>query len=350
MAPFKKQKQKPKQKQTTTNRKTVTEPQTERSPATLQSASTIIPLELQQAILAVFANALQLADVLDLMSTIQQVKGHLFNRDFSSAFSNPANLAAYAFRWSAGRALTYAEIFASMDLSCWTTHQQSPEPQIPKMLCVGAGAGAELVAMAALIHHLDLPRLNIHAIDIADWWDPVLHRLQKSIEEAPPVSAYATAAVNVANKPLLAADRLELQFDQQDVLGYSVDRLQTMLVGATLVTIMFTLNELFTSSISKTTTLLLALTDAMQPGCRLLVVDSAGSYSEVTLSQGTKKYPMHWLLDHTLLQLAGTNAAGTRKWRKDLTDESRWFRLDQQLRYPVELENMRYQIHLFERE
>ena len=350
MAPFKKQKQKQKQKQTTTDRKALTEPQTEGSPAILQPASTIIPLELQQTILTIFANALQLADEVDLMSTIQQVKGHLFKRDFSSAFSNSANLAAYAFRWSPGRALAYAEIFASLDLPCWIAHWRPPDSKTTKVLCVGGGAGAELVALAALIRHLDLPSLTMHTIDIADW-NAVLHKLKKSIEEAPPLSSYATAALKAANKPLLEAKRLHLQFDQQDVLGYSADQLQSVLVGeVTLVTIMFTLNELFTSSISKTTALLLALTDAMQPGSWLLVVDSPGSYSEVTLGQGTKNYPMHWLLDHALLKLAGNNDAGTSKWRKHLTDESRWFRINPKLKYPVELENMRYQIHLFERE
>jgi len=149
---------------------------------------------------------------------------------------------------------------------------------------------------------------------------------------------------------MIKADQLQLQFDQHDVLGYSADQLQSMLGNVTLVTIMFTLNELFTNSIAKTTALLLGLTDAMQPGSWLLVVDSPGSYSEVALGQGLpKKYPMQWLLDHTLLQLAGNSIDGINKWRKQLTDESRWFRINAELKYPVELENIRYQIHLFQR-
>jgi len=116
------------------------------------------------------------------------------------------------------------------------------------------------------------------------------------------------------------------------------------------VTIMFTLNELFTSSVSKATALLLALTDAMEPGSWLLVVDSPGSYSEVTLGTGIpKRYPMQWLLNHTMLEAVGTTE-GVRKWRKHCTDDSKWFRIDPRLKYLVELENMRYQMHLFHRE
>jgi len=71
------------------------------------------------------------------------------------------------------------------------------------------------------------------------------------------------------------------------------------------------------------------------------------SYSEVQLGQGadskTKQYPMKWLLDHTLQQVAQS------KWKKHVADDSRWFRLDPSLKYPIDLENMRYQIHLYQR-
>jgi hypothetical protein len=66
-------------------------------------------------------------------------------------------------------------------------------------------------------------------------------------------------------------------------------RLQSVLAGVSLVTIMFTLNELFTSSISKTTALLLSLTDAMEPCSFLLVVNRPGSYSEVSIGGCQKR-------------------------------------------------------------
>jgi len=118
-----------------------------------------------------------------------------------------------------------------------------------------------------------------------------------------------------------------------------------------LCTIMFTLNELFTSSIAATTTFLLRMTDIMGLGSHLLVVDSPGSYSEIKLGKEAKKkqYPMKWLLDHALLEVAAAAGQGGKKWEKVISDDSRWFRMSSQLKYPIELENMRYQIHHYRR-
>jgi 25S rRNA (uracil2843-N3)-methyltransferase len=337
-------------KQIKQNHKSSSEPQIDAAPAPSRAH---LPLELQQAVLDVFTNALQLPADADILSTIQQVKGHLFNRDFLSAFGKEDNLTAYALRWSASRALAYAEIFTSLDPRC-LAHQRSPESATPpKVICLGGGAGAELVALAAAVLHLSLPGLHIHAVDIADW-SSILKNLLVSIEQPPLLSAYASTSTKANNKPLLEAGRLAMIFDRQDVLEYlSIDDgsgLPLLLPGVSLVTIMFTLNELFTSSISKATALLLSLTDAMEPGSWLLVVDSPGSYSEVTLGSGApKKYPMQWLLRHTLLEAARTTD-GVRKWRQHFTNDSKWFRIDPRLKYRLELENMRYQIHLFHRE
>lgn len=130
----------------------------------------------------------------------------------------------------------------------------------------------------------------------------------------------------------------------------------------TLVTLMFTLNELYTASAPRTQLFLMKLTDVLPTGALLLVVDSPGSYSEVQVNNSPKKYPMHWLLDHALLRSDKKRENGgeaergwvegndeRQRWEKLIGDESRWFRLPGGLRYPIELENMRYQIHLFRR-
>lgn len=338
------------QTQTKRNHKASSEPQIHAAPAA-PAAVPHLPVELQQAVLDVFANALQLAADVDLFTTIQQVKGHLFNRDFLSAFGTEDRLIAYALRWSAARALAYAEIFSGLDPRCLAYQYPPGSAKLPKVVCLGGGAGAELVALAATIRHISLAGLDFHAVDVADW-SSVLHQLQVSTEQRPPVSPYASASSKAAKStPLLEAGQLQLQFDKRDVLEYASaedpSALQVMLAGACLVTIMFTLNELFTTSIAKTTALLLGLTDAMEPGSWLLVVDSPGSYSEVTISGAQKKYPMQWLLKHTLLEIAGTTE--DRKWTEHLTDDSRWFRINPTLKYRLELENTRYQIHLFQR-
>ena len=95
---------------------------------------------------------------------------------------------------------------------------------------------------------------------------------------------------------------------------------------------------------------LLLLISVLQPGALLLVIDSPGSYSSVTLNGAEKKYPMQWLLDHTLLEQATENRGSKDeivRWEKIKEDGSRWYRLDERLRYPIELENMRMQVHLY---
>ena len=77
------------------------------------------------------------------------------------------------------------------------------------------------------------------------------------------------------------------------------------------------------------------------------MVDSPGSYSEVKLGKTgqAKRYPMKWLLDHTLLKEAGAG-----KWDKLVERDSVWFRVDEKLQYPLDLENTRYQIHVYQRQ
>lgn len=59
-----------------------------------------------------------------------------------------------------------------------------------------------------------------------------------------------------------------------------------------------------------------------------------------------KKYPMHWLLSHTLMETAKGS------WERVVSEESKWWRLpdgETKLGYPMQLENMRFQVHLFKR-
>lgn len=156
-----------------------------------------------------------------------------------------------------------------------------------------------------------------------------------------------------------------------------------------MVTLMFTLNELYATSRAGAHALLLGVSAAAERGTLLLVVDSPGSYSTVRLGAGEKRYPMRWLLDHALLIAApgalggdeaevgpgveqgdgsgGVVGRGVRDkvedgvrgverkkqapaaWEKVVEEESKWFRMPEGLRYPIELENMRYQMHLYRR-
>lgn len=387
-----------------------------------QAESKGVPAELLQLLLDIFSNAFSSQFNSNLPALIQQVKQHLFNRNFDAAFGQEEFLEAYAMRWSPSRALAYTDLFCSLpnltahlmaDSRNNLTRSESTSPSGPiaaaqasasstraedpsgvlqtaddglgrlsRIVCIGAGAGAEIVALAGFLERLNHPaddqlkipqrapysehitanfRFGITAIDIADC-NSVLTRLQLGMTAAPPLSQYSSAEKKAANRPLVYPSQYALRFSKQDVLNMELTDLAEIFTHAALVTLMFTLNELYSTSVSSTTNMLLTLTMLLSPGALLLVVDSPGSYSTVKLGSGPgskedgdiKEYPMKWLLDHTLLESAAVgssmnSSAGAHQWEKLESRDSEWFRLPKGLRYPIELEDMRYQVHLYRR-
>ena len=205
--------------------------------------------------------------------------------------------------------------------------------------------------------HGPLSGLGLHVIDMADW-SSILQRLQSGIKTCIPTTAEAK------QEPFVPEVHFNVEFTQQDVLAMSVAQMTAAFQQSALATLMFTLNELYNTSIAKTTNLLLTMTLVMSPGTHLLVVDSPGSYSTVELGKNDradssngvgsteKKYPMQWMLDHTLLETStlgsGSKEGGESRWRKVVGEEAIWFRRNGKLRYPINLEDMRYQMHLYE--
>lgn len=354
------------------------------------ASSNKVPIELQQIVLDIFRNSFAPRFETRFSIIVQQIKQHLFNRDFKSAFGQISFLEVYAMRWSPSRALAYTQIFLDILSAHRLLHQnlkqdlgglplvaaEGKSAPTEQIVCIGGGAGAELLAVAAYLQVigrscLDLndpddtsecspPSFAVKSIDIADW-STVLEKLHSCMTAAPPISEYSSSAAKAANSALISPAACTLSFMQEDVLNMNNRDLATVFSEAVLVTLMFTLNELYTSSISSATNLLLSLTMLSKPGTLLLVVDSPGSYSTVKVGKtsnvndgGTRrKYPMQWLLDHTLLESAAVstskNASAERQWEKLESRESEWFRLSDELRYPVSLEDMRYQLHLYRR-
>lgn len=363
------------------------------------TSSKTLPLELQQLLLDVFSGVFSSCFNDSLPNLIQEVKQHLYNRDFINAFGKEASLEAYAMRWSPCRALAYADLlYSSPKISAALTtgtsglDQKSPSPQRAhqseeyeliiktdgvrklKVVCIGGGAGAELLALAGLLRcttadsNLNLageefgPRacFDITTVDIADW-SRVLGLLHTGITTAPEVSKYTSGVDSNTKRTLVDPSDLKMKFLKHDVLKTDVSQLGPLLQDCGLVTFMFTLNELYSTSMSATTNLLLAMTHLVEPGSLLLIVDSPGSYSTVSLGKALgnggvaaqKNYPMQWLLDHTLLEAAATGSSKRgekdQQWEKVEECESRWFRLPDGLRYPIDLEDMRYQYHLYRR-
>lgn len=393
-----------------------------------QHASTI-PFELQQLLVNIFKDSFSTQLMADMSPLFQEVKQHLFNRNFAQVFGSQKNLDAYAIRWSPSRALAYLDIFCNLPYlearlvrrarggtaMAETIEQpsarsagrpshahvddfgtplksyseaQSISMKTAKIACLGGGAGAEMIALAGYARHMHsslradslserkgppidqdsitedilLSKLVVTLVDIAGW-SSVVRDLFESVIRSPPVSKYASSAAKAANAPLVASEDFCCTFHQQDLLGLDVKDLAHLLKDTTLITIMFTLNELYSESMVKTTNLLLALTYLSEKGTLLLVVDSPGSYSTVAVGSSAdipahstepqKKYPMQWLLDHTLLEAStigsSKNTDHERQWERLVADDSRWFRLPDGLHYPIGLENMRYQMHLYRR-
>ncbi|KAL8782170.1 MAG: hypothetical protein Q9213_005641 [Squamulea squamosa] len=378
----------------------------------------LLPLELSQRILDIFSTAFanRLNNVAQLKADIQTLKGYLFNRDFEKAFSDEEALEAYAVRWSPVRALGYLSLFTSIDCIRTFLHEGGGgergdvvrrRRRRRKVVCLGGGAGAEVVAFAGLLCQLYMEERraesgeeqadedgkwvikaeavgswDIVVVDIAPW-QGVLRKLENAVTTGLKPSSDTSDSTTTMNGPLVQQENLAVTFKQQDVLEMGSEELRVMCHEANMVTLMFTLNELYSTSVPKTTKLLLDLTASVGRGCMLVVVDSPGSYSSLTMNKlrttgasaqvgaheaadedGTKeitekRYPMQWLLDHTLLKAANTKSGkegrgkeegegeGEKQWEKVHSEDSRWFRLRGELKYPIALEDMRMQVHIF---
>ncbi|KAH9220888.1 hypothetical protein DL95DRAFT_382822 [Leptodontidium sp. 2 PMI_412] len=358
----------------------------------------VVPLKLQQLALNIFKDTFPEVLASDTLQTLlQEVKGRLYDRDFDQAFGRKDYLEAYSVRWSPSRALCYQSILVDLQQHLVEVFPacRSGEPSGARGLnaiCFGGGA-AEVVAFGAFLRFLrdstqkqtphdtglklealtitdavsetDPSKENISSthqeidlvlVDSADWKD-VSSKLGSGLTVTPTLSKYANASAREANSALIEVGSLNSTFIMENALEMDRRRLLALIGGkTTLITLLFTLNELYTASISKTTKFLLNLTSSAEPGTLLLVVDSPGSYSETTVgpvgeTETPKKYPMKWLLEHALL---GTEAPRGQEatiplWEKVVSDDSRWFRIHETLRYPIAIENMRYQLHLYRR-
>lgn len=381
--------------------------QPKKGPATLSSQETedepgqkrtISPEERkrQQRVLDVFRHAFgEVLSSSNFTDTLQSVKQALYDRDFARAFSNSEYLEVYAARWSPTRALCYASVLERIrdhlqslsacpaldnivqqqheevcqngsDEGKLLAHDSSMTRRQLNIFSIGGGA-AELVALGAFLSHQSSsptttttsssssspPPLS-GAITLLDSgpWGVVVTKLTEAITAPPPISKYASEAAKQANAAMVPPSCFAVSFLQRDALTLDQSNLPAVLGPVPLlVTILFTLNELFTAGgLRRTTTLLLELTAAVPVGSLLLVVDSPGSYSETAVGKEAKRYPMHWLLDRVLLGTRDEPVGGRRRWAKLESHESLWFRLAGELDYPIALENMRYQMHLYRAE
>ena len=343
-----------------------------------------------QEILSIFRHTFSHAFTNTLPQTLQEVKGHLYNRDYFKAFGLEEYLQAYVVRWSPSRALAYKTIFLDTCKEIRGVFGVDEEgcSQNAQVVCIGGGAGAEVVGIAAAVKELtkeseeiheeekpkalgqrdeqrneqrddtkalgeagsnprsnqeqkerrksiepSLSRLHVTVIDIASWTN-VISSLVSSLTQS-----------SESRPSFVSPNLFSATFHQGDVLSASTASLITK--STSLITLLFTTNELFTQSTSKATAFLSSLGDRVSSGALLMVVESAGSYSIVKV--GEKEYPMPWLLDLILVGRQG-DEDGNGVWKKNVSEDSNWYRLPKEgLRYPIELENMRYLVRVYQR-
>lgn len=290
-------------------------------------------------------------------TTLQSVKQALFDRDFARAFGTPENLAVYAARYSPTRSLCYAAILSSikphLDALCTPPTPNNPLPHLP-ILSIGGGP-SETVAVASFLASTSptpTPTLttSLTLLDSAPWSAPISS-----------LTTTLTTPSLPSLPPFLPPSHFTTTFVHADALTSPLPLTPTD--PPVLITLLFTLNELFTAAgVGATTKFLLGLTGQVAAGTLLLVVDSPGSYSETKVGAsasggaqeggGGRAYPMGWLVDRILL---GGEGEGRPRWEKVEERGSEWFRLPEGgggkagggLEYPIPLENMRYQLHLY---
>ncbi|KAG0348970.1 hypothetical protein BG004_003132 [Podila humilis] len=336
--------------------------------------------------------------------TLQTIKSHFFDRNYDAVFQNPAHLPVYSARYAPSRALCYYHLFLAHPVLMKTLEGPST------ILCIGSGAGSELVGItAAMVHanpvsktkkkkaattsssgksikeksdethklkegdsipkedsaypHSGVSALNLEKMNI----NSATETSEAEVEEAS-VCATTTASEAVAAKPkksktnkhqvtiviqdyvdwapilgpmetvvrermVLGPERLRCETEVGDVLNLS-EGLLDRVAKADLITFMFVLNELFQDK-KKTMLLVAKIVAAMPSGAHMLVVDSAGSFSN--LKVGERTYMVYMLLDHL------------KSLEVVYQDDSIWYRCPPSATYPLKLENMRHFVRIYKK-
>jgi len=355
-----------------------------------------LPIDLQQLILNIFRDAFLVSrDFESWKGTLHEVNEALLDRDLEKAFGSDEFKEGYALRWSPSRSVAYANVLACI-CDQWqdepwvkTLLEPTSQSEPARVICFGGGA-AEIMAFAGLIRHLhpsaagrpqqpesgepatpitsqaSSPVLDLHLIDIADW-SSVISKLETGIETPPTLSKYASASARASNAAFLGPNGLTTTFHQADILILGTEDLKRTIGSEPLVVTFFlTLNDLYTTSIPKTTASLRKLDMLVPEGSLLVVIDSIDACSSPAVSNiqsndssedPPPSYPMDWLLDRVLLGKPQKNniedddkeEKQTPRWEKTTGERMKQHRLDDNLTYPGSLENMRFQLHVFRR-
>eukprot|EP00158_Paraphelidium_tribonemae_P006596 Partr_v1_DN27894_c1_g1_i2_m22648 putative Conserved hypothetical protein len=300
---------------------------------------------------------------------LQDIKKNFFNRDYLDVFMTSAeHLCVYFKHYVPSRSLCYfdliscnvklSDVFSGKALAMLTELERRrlrrrgiSVPPVQnfdefEISCIGAGAGSEQIAVISFlvdllgshsVKALDIPedatysefcdglqggqcgRYKLNIFDIADW-------------------SAVQRALNALNSPSVTFD-----FMQCDILTeYSDETVATKLNRSSVVTFMFVLNELFAVSKERTVEMLRFVIENLAINSHILFVESAGSFSEISV--GSKEFKVFALLDKI------------KRLRCIASSDSEWFRSAPHLSKLAEnssnggfpLTNMRYFYRLYQ--
>lgn len=274
--------------------------------------------------------------------TLQAVKAALYAKDYAAAFGDEAYREAYAARWVPSRALIYRRVFQECGggrviKRALLGGAAGAEATTTKAIMLGGGAGSEVLGLAAFLGELEGDewaagrKVEIVAVDNADWTS-VLARQETALLEGYP--------------SLATSSRLSISFHNADVLTDST----LPYSSASLITLLFTISELFLQSRAQTLALLSSITTSAKRGTLLLIVESA-SLAMIPIGKEGNAYPLGMLLDNALAQDKGREPEQRAKWEVIEEEEKKWYRMPTGAAdcYPLQLENSRVVLRLYRR-
>ena len=312
----------------------------------------------------------------NLTVKIQQIKALLYAKRFLEVFEREQWLDVYAARWVPSRVLAFREIFAEVELlerrreiadilgrdGADAGGMDGPQ----RVVCLGGGAGSEFIALAGIVaqrmevsDEQDTPQesstdpLEVHLVDIGPY--------------APLMDRFAESTIP---RLVTASDAITGTFHQTDILSPSAEPLLRSLLHRDssapppIVTLLFTLTELFIQSRPATVAFLQKMTILAPRGTLFLIVDAANEEaSAVSVGKEGRSWSLATVMDGVLCAMPtqttaaaaeDTPAPGTRSraaWKKLEAEDSKWFRLREGLQehYPIKLENARYWLRLYRR-
>lgn len=283
----------------------------------------------------------------NLNTTMQEVKAALFAKDYAKAFGGKEEYReAYAARWVPSRALVYRKICReSPEIKKALTG--SVEGEVRRAICLGGGAGSEVVAIGSLLSKEGAKwkgrgKVEIVAVDNCDW-SAVLAKQEEAMLAEWGLRDHFNVVFQTAD--VLSDVPLPSTSPSTSILPATSTPIDYG--NAALVTLLFTVSELFLQSRVKTMALLHHISSLAQPDTLLLVVESA-SLAEIPIGNSGRTYPLGMMLDHALAE-DKAGGKGKAQWEKLRGEESTWYRMPEGAAhaYPLKLENTRVVIRLY---